>query len=314
MDRNKIVVKQTIPYPNQVASLIQRKNGEFKTLGVDCALSRANETREAEKSMPLEMHSGFSRFVFTLLKKSNESKQYVKANIPADDIMYIFEKTKLSMQEILAAKRLSGSEKLSSAYTERFSMGTYKGKTPAEILIETPNERKNLIKQGEFLSKNLEKFPANKKMIIAIKEALNLQKENKLENKNTNSGGSVVTVYNEQVKALKSTKNEKGLCLVYGIKITCDTSRNLPFMIEIQNCYAPIDIGDDGIMNPRMREAENIQKIFMNMTEKDWYKVINRCYQTVCSFESVIYRHQALVANYVSQKNRLSAQQAAGEK
>ena len=151
-------------------------------------------------------------------------------------------------------------------------------------------------------------------MIIAIKEALNLQKENKLENKNTNSGGSVVTVYNEQVKALKSTKNEKGLCLVYGIKITCDTSRNLPFMIEIQNCYAPIDIGDDGIMNPRMREAENIQKIFMNMTEKDWYKVINRCYQTVCSFESVIYRHQALIANYVSQKNRLSAQQAAEEK
>ena len=95
-------IKQTINYPFQVASLIQQKNGEKKTLGVDSRLFSPNEKSETEKAMPLEMHSCFSRFVFTLIEKDAKTKDFVKANVPAEDAYYIFEKTKLAMQEILA--------------------------------------------------------------------------------------------------------------------------------------------------------------------------------------------------------------------
>ena len=301
-------IKQQIPYPYQVASLIQQKNGEKKTLGVDSRLFSPNEKSETEKAMPLEMHSCFSRFVFTLIKKDAKTKDFVKANVPAEDAYYIFEKTKLAMQEILASKRVKTDETLSSAYTERFSMGIFKGKTPAEVLLESSDNKQSLIKQGEFLNQNAEKFPANKKMIAAIKDALALSKAGKLENK-TAVPSNIIIVYNEPMKPLRSQTNDKGNCFVYGIKIQCDTSRNLPFMIEIMNCYAPLDVTSEGTLNPRMKEAEDTKKIFMNMTEKDWFETINRVHKTLENFESAKSIRQFSLSAAIDAENRRKAKE-----
>lgn len=301
-------IKQTINYPFQVASLIQQKNGEKKTLGIDSRLFSPNEKSETEKAMPLEMHSCFSRFVFTLIKKDTKTKDFVKANVPAEDAYYIFEKTKLAMQEILASKRIKAEDALSAAYTERFGMGVFKGKTPAEVLLESSNNKEALIKQGEFLNQNAEKFPANKKMIAAIKDAFALLKEGKLENKST-APSNIVVIYNEPMKPLRSQKNEKGNCFVYGIKIQCDTSRNLPFMIEIMNCYAPLDVTSEGTLNPRMKEAEGTKKIFMNMTEKDWFETINRVHKTLENFESAKSIRQFSLSAAIDAENRRKAKE-----
>lgn len=308
MDGNDIL--QEIKYPKQVASLLQSKNGEKKTLGISSELSSPRVQNEREKSMPLEMHaSGISRFVFTLIKKTEKDKDFVIANVPADEGYYIYEKTVLSMQEILASKRTVVSDTaLSPAYTEKFSMGNFKGKTPAEILLESADNRQALISQGEFLNKNAEKFPANKKMITAIKDALNLLKEGKLEKKSAPAPSNVITIYNEPMKPLLSNKDEKGNCLVYGIKILCDTSRNLPFSIEIMNCYAPVEKTKEGTLNPKMREAENIRKILMNISEKDWFKTINRVKKTLDNFETVTYEKQAEISDYVFWKNRTESE------
>lgn len=303
--------KQDIKYPKQVAGLKQSKNGEKKTLSITCELTAPITDNEREKSMPLEMHaSGISRFVFTLIKKTDKTKDFVFANLPADDGYYVFEKTKLSMQEILAAKRTnSGStETLSPAYTERFSIGQYKGKTPAEILLENSANKEGLIKQGEFLNKNVEKFPANKKMIAAIKDAIHLLKEGKLENKVAPTISNVITIYDEPMKPLVSNKNSKGNSLVYGIKIQCDTSRNLPFNIEIMNCFAPVDKTEEGTLNPRMRDAEDIKKISMNLSEKDWYKTINRIEKTLENFELISFRDQMKISEEAFWKNRAEAE------
>lgn len=301
---------QEVQYPKQVASLLQNKNGEKKTLGINCELSVPKVETERERSMPLEIHaSGLSRFVFTLIKKTDKIKDFVIANIPADEGYYIYEKTLLSMQEILAAKRTSVSEaeKLSPAYLERFSMGVFKGKTPAEILIENANNREALINQGEFLNKNVEKFPANKKMILAIKDALNLLKTGKLENKSIPVSSNVITLYNEPMKPLLSNTNEKGNALIYGIKIICDTSRNLPFSMEIMNCYAPVIKTNEGTLNPKMKEAEDIKKISMNISEKDWFKTINRVRKTLDNFEMISFKKQYNIADYYFWKNRKTA-------
>lgn len=301
---------QDIKYPKQVAGLKQSKNGEKKTLGITCELTTPRIDSEKEKSMPLEMHAtGLSRFVFTLIKKTDTNKDFVFANVPADEGYYIYEKTVLSMQEILASKRtdISANESLSPAYIERFSMGQYKGKTPAELLLENPENKDGLIKQGEFLNKNAEKYPANKKMIAAIKDAIHLLKEGKLENKVAPTTSNVITIYDEPMKPLVSNKNSKGNSLVYGIKIQCDTSRNLPFYIEIMNCYAPVDKTEEGTLNPRMKEAEDIKKIFMNMSEKDWYKTINRIEKTLENFEIISFRDQMKISEEAFWKNRAEA-------
>lgn len=304
---------QNINYPYQVASVKQEKNGEKKTLGIDAQLSLPNAENDTEKSMPLEMHSGYSRFVVTLIKKTDKETIFPKANIPAEEVPFIFEKTKIAMQNLVSSKINAvnaASSGLSIAYTEKFAMGNFKGKSPAEILLENPENEEALIKQGEFLNQNVNKFPANKKKIEAIKDAIKLFKEGKLEKKEgVEVAPNIIEIYNEQIKALRSTKDENNRYLVYGIKITCDTSRNLPFCLEISNCRCPVDFAESGIMNPRMKEAINVQKVAINLTEKDWYKVIRRMNATLENFEITGFKHQLKVANDASFRNAEAAKQ-----
>lgn len=308
---------QKINYPFQVASIKQEKQGVKKTLGIDAQLSVPNPESEAEKSMPLEMHSGFSRFVATLIKKDSKAKSFIKANIPADEVPYIFEKTKIAMGLLASGKMTPAKESgepLSLAYTERFAMGNLKGKTPAEVLLENPENKKILIEQGEYLKKNLEKFPANKQKIEAIRDAIHLLKEGKLEKKNAAvQPECVYVIYDEQMKTLKSMKDDDGRFMVYGIKIVCDTSRNLPFALEITNCYCPVDISENGKMNPRMKEAVNIQKNAINLTEKDWFKVVQRMQTTLDRFEILHARRQFEIAENAFFENRKNSRAAEKE-
>lgn len=308
-DNIKNEIKQEIKYPKQIVGLKQSKNGERKTLSITDELVSPLYTSEREKAMPLEMHaSGISRFIFTLIKVSDTSKDFVTANVPADEGYYIYEKTKLAMQEILASKRVVlAQETLSPAYTERFSMGTFKGKTPAELLLDNPNNKENLIKQGEFLNKNVDKFPANKKIIVAIKDAIQLLKEGKLENKSAPAPTNIITIYNEPMKPVMSKQDNKGNHLVYGIKIICDTTRNLPFTIEIMNCYAPVERTEEGTLNPKMRESEDVRKITMNFTEKDWFKTVNRINLTLNHFELTSFKTQSQISQTVFWESRNNA-------
>lgn len=305
-------IGQTINYPFQVNSLIQDKQGVKKTLGIDAQLSVPDASSEQEKAMPLEMHSGFSRFVATLIQKDNNEKIFVKANIPARDVAYIYEKSKAAMSVIANMSVIDNDENLSLAYTERFTMGNYKGKTPAEILIENPNNKDKLIEQGKFLNGNISKFPANKKKIEAIRDAINLLKEGKLSGENVKSkSSSVITIYDEQMKSLRSTKDEKGRCLVYGIKIVCDSSRNLPFYVEIMNCYAPVKVDNIGRLQPQMKEAVNTQKIYMNITEKDWFKTVYAMNQALENFELIHFEFQEKIAEDAYFRNRERAKSVA---
>ena len=208
------------------------------------------------------------------------------------------------MKEIISSKSIS--KELPAAYTERFNLGNLKGKSPAEVLNENSNGRDLLIEQGNFLNKNAEKFPANKKMIAAIKEALQLQKEGKLE-KQTEGPANIITIYDENLKILRSQKRDNGKLMVYGINIVCNTSRNLPFSIEISNCFAPVDIADNGKMNAKMKEAEDIKKISMNMTEKDWFKIISRMKKNLNNFETIHFRDLNKIAEEAEKENRLNA-------
>lgn len=302
-----------INYPYQVVSVKQEKNGVKKTLGVDAQLSTPNYDNDREHNMPLEMHSGYSRFVITLIQKDDKQTVFPKANIPADDAAFIFEKSKVAMQSLVNLKMVcdNSSEDLPIAYTEKFAMGIFKGKSPAEVLLENPDNKEELIKQGEFLNKNVEKFPANKKKIAAIKNALSLLKEGKLEVKSAPAAASsVIEIYNEQMKSLLSTKDKDGRCLVYGIRIVCDTSRNLPFAINISNCRTTVTVSENGTMQPKMKEAVDIQNVTINLTEKDYYRVVFRMMSTLENFERGKFKGQFKQAMDADFENRNAAKKA----
>lgn len=305
-----IEIKQNVAYPHQVASVIQKKNGESKTLGIDAELSIPRIDDEKERVMPLEMHSGFSRFVATLIKKGNE-KTFVKANIPADDISYICEKTRLALNLYASAKLAPApaeNNDVPACYTLTFGMGKLKGKTPAAVLLESADNEKELISQGEFLNKNAEKYPANKQMVEAIREAIKLYRAGELKPLDAPVQKSgIIEIYNEQTKPLRSTTNDKGNTFVYGIKIICDISRNLPFTLEISNCYAPVKVMDDGTLRVEMKSAENMQNISMNFSEKDWVKVMNRLEKTITYFETINFKDQFKKSVIASIKNREKA-------
>ncbi len=307
--KEKIIIKQKISYPFQVASLKQEKNGEKKTLGIDARLAPPNAESETEKAMPLEMHSGYSRFVATLIKKTEKGADFVKGNIPADEVGYIFEKTKEAMSLMCLTKNKPQKQAASPAYTERFTLGTLKGKTPAEILLENKDNKKSLLSQKEFLAKNADKFPANKKLMAAIDDAISLLDNGKLK-PGIEPASSVVIIYDEQTKPLLSTKDENDKYLVYGIRILCDTSRNLPFSFEIANCRAPLNIAENKKLNVRMSEATDNKRFVMNLSEKDWFKVIDRMNSSVKEFENLVFKKMYLIAKTAEFENRKNAKES----
>ena len=94
-------------YPFQIKSIVHKSAGTTRTFGMDARLfSPPEESEVREPSAPLEMHEGYSVFKGTLIAKDAASKKYVAFNIPAPEVPYIHEKTKIAMKK--NAERDSG--------------------------------------------------------------------------------------------------------------------------------------------------------------------------------------------------------------
>ena len=301
-----------IKYPMQIISIKQEKNGVKKTLGIDARLSAPDLSRETEKSMPLEMHNGFSRFVVTLIQKEGDTRLYPRANIPANDAYYVIEKTKEAMAALVSPTSSNShgrTQVKSPAYTERFQMGSLKGKTPAQVLLTMSDGTNQLVEQGKFLAANVAKYPANQKLIDAIKDAIHLQHEGLLSNEeaDSSSSGTEILIYDNPMKPLRSQQLDNGDCLVYGIRIVCDLTRKLPFSITVSNSYAPIKVTEKGTLNPQMSKAHDKVSVSMNFSEKDWFAVINRMERTLINFESTSFESMLKAANQASYENAQNA-------
>ena len=217
-------MNEKIKYPRQVGSIKRSK----KVLGIDAELHLPTE-EEILNTPPLAMHSGYSRFEVSLIDKDQDA--VAVANIPANDVFYIKQKTEIAMDRIVDAQYVKRtatavSKPKSIAYTQQIMADkNFKGKTPAEILINTPENKELLIRTRDWLSANLSKYPRNKPQIDAINEALDLFDTGMLSSEDAaeyaDTYESMITVYDSGSK-FKTKKNEKGFNLVYDIKITCE--------------------------------------------------------------------------------------------
>lgn len=275
-EKRKQTKARDIKYPYQVVSVKRPK----KVLGADARLSVP-----VENNSPLELHSGFSRFVLTIVDKDADATP--TANIPADEISYIMEMTRMALDYMSRPKKVvaSGNESTSPAYTQKLFSNTYKGMTPAEVLLKDPSQEGGLIKTRDWLQSNVTKYPANQSQIDAINDAVKLLKEGKLKAEDSMpKPPSVIEIYKTDYK-FKTKKNEKGYHLIYGIEIFCDTSKNYPFVVNIMNCYAPVETSPTGQKSVKMNQAENTVRSSLSMDKQEWFNFIEKLNRVRNMFE-----------------------------
>lgn len=278
-----------LKYPKQLDSVVRTD----KTLGVDFELSTPTEKEyEDNRKMPLEMHSGFSRFVLTILVKGKAAK----ANIPASAAAYIQKKTEFAMEKILEYK-MNGNgeeEQLSLAYTQKI-FGKNFNKTAAEIL-QNPNMKNDLIKQRDFLKQNMDKYKANKLQVEAIDEAIRLLDEGKLDKKGVNNSNKTIEIYNEDIKIPNANKIDgDGNTFVYSLSIVCSLDRDYPFAINITNCYAP-PVNKGGRVTVEMSKAKDMTKHSILLSEEEFFRIVRKMSSSLEYFENLNFEKQLKLA------------------
>ena len=293
-------------YPWQIDSVIHKSKTVTKTLGMDAFLSSPKEEDELRTpSAPLEMHEGYSVFRGTLIIKAGDTK-FLKFNIPPKSVPYIHKKTSIAIDSNLKAsiKRKSKpiEEGSSPAYTVKFRAGTFNGKSPAQLLIESPKNREVLEKQKAFLEKNLEKYPSNKAQIDAINDAIQLFEAGRLNNILSEASKEMepIEIYDSFTKNIKPLDAE-GRYTIYQVKVTYNPAMSLPFAISVMNCFAPVDKtkGNEIIM----KKAVNKQEQEIRLTEEEWYTMIDKMKAIKIMYENLTYPEQLKLAAKISKDN-----------
>ena len=315
-------------YPWQIDSIIHKSKDTVKTFGMEAKLFSPKEENELRTpAAPLEMHEGYSVFKGTLIEKNDKKTRFVTFNIPAKSVPYIHKKTVLAMDTNYKAgfftnlfnkvislqnkviSALPGTEKnkdvdieSTKAFTTKFISGTLKGKSPIEVLMESPSNKTTLLNQRKFLESNLAKYKSNQTLIDAIDEAINLYDSGVLDKKEETSttGSSIVTLYESAPKNIKPL-DEEGRYTIYKVTITYNQSMRMPVRVNVMNCFAPVDKTDGNKIV--MTEAVNKQEIDINLTEEEWYTMIDTMKAQKIMFENMTYPEQVKLAEKISIKN-----------
>lgn len=350
-------------YPWQINSIVHKSKTAIRTLGMEANLFSPKEEDEfREPSAPLEMHENYSVFRGTLILKEGEAKKYVRFNIPAKAVPYIYKKTDLLIQQNLLSETLGTKivksiksmikESTSSisdilvtavnklwegmkivcpglaeasislptekkkkgtksttgpAYTVAMRSGKLKGKTPIAALNEDPKNYDLLVTQKEWLEKNLTSYPDNKTQIDAIVEALELFKAGDIgveAEKDTDTETATYVVYEAPCKNIKPL-DEEGRYTIYQVSVKYVVGNNLPFKIEVMNCYAPVDTkkGNEIVMS----KAVNKKTISMALSEDEWYTLVDSMLTQKRMFEAMTYPEQLALAEKISKEARAKA-------
>lgn len=279
-----MAIDKDVRYPRQIYSAKR----ETVILGIDNYLSKPDGT---DKVPPLEMHSPFSRFVVTIIDKSGAETKTPKANIPAGDVPGIVEISKLVMLEKLRYESSSSEaseEELSIGYTQQILIGGFRGKTPADILLENPDDREKLLSTRKFLADKASQYASNKKQVEAIDDAVALFDAGQLKKPPGAKRSGVVRVYDVDHKYMRDTNN-LGHRLFYSMSIVCQFGNKYPWEVTIENVFAPGLQGPKGGLVPKMDEKSSSAKCTFRMSDMEWSQLVNRMESDLRYFEGSCY-------------------------
>ena len=294
-----------IKYPKQIVSIGRRD----KTLGIEAKLFTPTEQEYNDgKKNPLEMHSKFSVFKFSIISGSTKANnaEVLTANIPAMEMKGIYDKTQAVLTSWAFMKlsnffHVDESQKMSAAYTQKLTMKKYGNKTPAEILIADPGAKTDLLATKLWLTDHLSKYPKNKEMIAAIDEAIDLLDAGKLDSGSVvHTTNASVPIYQSGIKIPHAKKmDDDGCTNIYTLDILFDTNRDSPFQVKIMNCMAPTVSAWDGSgrITADLSKSKNKTEISQYLLQEEWLKICNQCVDVLHNFEETYFPQQWKLAN-----------------
>lgn len=297
-------------YPRNCAYI---KNDAFVLSADDSLKIPTAEEMENGKRGPLFAHSKFSVFKIALVQNGVAS---VTANIPGDVVNGIYLKTEaaiaLDMQESM---KLKPKEVLSPAYTAlvKSKLDQLANKTPAAIMINTPEAIPDLVKHRDWLAtqvsnpKNAKYKEGNEKQLNAINEAFGLYNAQAL-NPDAVDNNATIVLYDVPMKVpSKSTLDENGNTFVYGITISYTLGVPNPYKFEVYNCMAPPTNG----VGAQMSKAANMKKFSISASYEQGTKFISNLQNRVKEFEmmNASYLRSLSDQEYNRQKAEHKAQQ-----
>lgn len=281
-------------YPLEVASIVRKT----KTFSVDSCLEKADGNERGEA--PLEMYAGFSRFAFKLLEKNDGEARATSINIRIPEIEDIVKRGEYALQKQLDSELGCGdasSEPQSIAYTTKFAMGNYKGKTPVDLIREGKGDE--LEAQKAFLKVNVAQYPKNQKIIDAIDEALKLQSEGKLDVTSKTSVSKTITLYDSGMKPQIRKTRSDGKSEVDSAKITWNVGNEYPVTVEITNYYADVVKQSDGRLNVRNADKDSMVTIRITISEKEWMDIMRSIKINMQLFEILNAREMFTVSHEI---------------
>lgn len=298
---------------NEEKKLDTRKNPkEFaykvttQTLAFENHFSRATFENDC---YPLEIYDGFSRLTGVII---NEDKKAATFNIPKRDLPALIKKSEFAFNKEMeeAITSIGESDTQSIAYTVRFTSGKLKGKSPAEVLLESSDNKELLNNQWKFLKSNLEKYPKNKLQMDAIEEASRLLNDGSLSSSSVKKE-VIIPIYNPGFRPLRSRPQKDGKTFVYDVKINWHVGSENPLTIEVSNFYAPVVQTDIGLLNVKVKEKDSASEIknTMSLSPEMWEDIIYNIQMQMRAFEICGFSNALKMAEEQDKINRKNASQ-----
>lgn len=314
--------KYLIKYPKDIAAVVKQSKAGTQTLSVTAELvepifNKTNNKGEPAGDSPLKFYNEtFSRFPFTIIA----NKKYATANIPVKEIPNIIKRSN-KVYDIDIERSLTpvstptnsnagsqGSVQNSPAFTVQITSGIFKGKTPAQVLLENPNNLDKLGNQFNWLKSNLGKNPqyeeGNKKQMFAIKEAKELFVAGKLIQQEVNiqpaqSNFQSFVIYDSGVRPKYRNKREDGMSFIYSVKISWILGNKYPVNIEISNFYAPVVERENGLLNVQVasKDPKSEVKNTIKLSTSDWENILYMMQANMRTFENEISAKMRKIAN-----------------
>ena len=246
-------------------------------------LSTPDLKDEANAVSPQKLFSRFSRFVVSILTGGKS----VTANIPVETLPELVTRTAFMAEKAYEAelRLVQGDQEstpetdLSPAYTARFTMGPFKGKTPAQVYLENPTENSGkLQEQYAFLKQNVDKYPANKTLMDAIMDCARKATEGTLKAQESQAGG-MFTIYAPGVRPNRRKKNENGLSPVYSMEVVYDMTpgKKYPIILTVRNFFAPVEEKAGGLLNVNYTgiDPATDMKHTVYMSVSEWNQIVS---------------------------------------
>ena len=192
-----------------------------------------------------------------------------------------------------------------SKFTTTFKFGKNAGKTAMDIVNENPSNYEAILKQNvDFLQGIIDKNPngpyaeSNSKFIAEINELLGVLKStNTLASTDASPKSINFDVYNSGIKVPNASKvNEHGKTMVYTIKISMNTGMNIPYSVEIMNCYATCPKAG----NVDMKSMEYKTSLSVRLTEAQLDELIDSIDIKKSRFEMLNAEHAAALEDRYS--------------